>query len=470
MSNQITEALHHLERERGIPRQTLLRNIEDAITVAYRKVPDAVEFFQVRYLEEEGDFKIFQQLIPEDLEDEILWHDPSSKELKVDFDALKFYREQVPEQDVTPKNFGRVAAIAAKGVISQRLRDYTQDQVYEAYRGREGEMVIGEVQQGDKRHTLVNLGNGVEALLPVAEQVRGEKYRHGAKIRATIVHVERRPKGCSIVLSRTHPELVRQLLIQEVPEASNGLIEITRVVRDPGFKAKVGVISTQEGIDPVGACIGPRGSRIRNVINELSGEKIDIIPLDAEPSKYLAKSLAPAKVLQVEVDEEQQHATLVVSDEDISSAIGKRGQNVKLTAQLTGWKLDILSQEQYAHVQEYPEQEENSVDLSGRCSAVLSNGRRCPNMAVEDSHYCGLPRHSVLSFFDTHSVKPLQDLSNEEIKVILDQTEGAQQLSVKVEQAINALAQEVETTTAEAENSVVEETQEVESSTDEEVV
>lgn len=444
MSKEVLEALHALERERGIPHKMLLQSICDAMAIAYRKTPEASELFEVRFDEKKKAFCVFEQQIPEDLEDEILIHDKDTNNLLLDYDALEFYRDQVAEKDVTPKNFGRVAALTARQVIMQKLRDFDQGQAYELYQGREGEMVIGTIQQGDKRHTLVNIGNGIEALLPRSEQVEGEKYRHGTRVRAVIKEVEMKQKGCSIILSRRHPDLVRQLMIQEVPEVSNGLIDIVKVVRDPGVRTKIGVVSKQEGIDPVGACIGPRGSRIRNVITELSGEKVDIITLDVDPAHFLTKSLSPAKVRAVDVNDENKQATVIVPDGEVSKAIGHKGQNVRLTAQLTGWKIDILSESQFAQLQDFSEDQEESVETAdGRCIAVVSSGRRCPNAALVGEDYCGLPRHQALQFFATNSVKILHDVDNDVIKSILEEEENRDALVKQVE-AKNAFVYEEE--------------------------
>jgi transcription termination/antitermination protein NusA len=232
--------------------------------------------------------------------------------------------------------------------------------------------------------------------------------------------VQRTERGCSIILSRSSPELVRQLFVQEVPEASNGLIEITRVVRDPGVRSKIGVIGLQSGMDPVGACVGPRGSRVRNVVTELGGEKVDIVPLDVDPARFLAKSLSPARVREVELDDEGRRATVIVPDDEVSKAIGHRGQNVRLTAQLTDWKIDILSESQFAQLNAFEGGDDEEIgSFDGRCAATLGNGRRCPNDSLPGAHYCGLPRHAVLDYFPTNSVRILRGLENDAVASLL---------------------------------------------------
>ena len=245
--------------------------------------------------------------------------------------------------EITPEDFGRIAAQTAKQVIYQRIREAEQGIVFKEYSRRIGEIVTGIVQQSDSRYTLVDLGR-VEARLPKSEQVPTERYEHGMRLKAVIKEVSQNPKEPPIILSRRSEELVRRLFELEVPEISDGLVEIVGVAREPGYRSKISVVSHSDGVDPVGACVGPRGSRVRMVVSELRGEKIDIIPFDEEPARFVAKSLSPARVREVILDDERCEATVVVPDDQRSLAIGKDGQNARLANRLTGWKIDIRSE------------------------------------------------------------------------------------------------------------------------------
>jgi N utilization substance protein A len=242
----------------------------------------------------------------------------------------------------------------------------------------------------------VQLRERVEALLPKSEQVDSERYDHGMRVKAVITEVSSSTKGPSIIVSRRSPELIRKLFELEVPEVADGLVEIVNVAREPGYRSKIAVVSHTDGVDPVGACVGPRGSRVRIVVSELRGEKIDIIPHNDEPARFVAKALSPARVREVLVDDDNKQATVVVPDDQLSLAIGKEGQNARLAARLTGWRVDIKSETEFAEVEEELGLEQEQ-DLTGRCHAVLSTGRRCPNAALPGSRYCGLPAHQALA-------------------------------------------------------------------------
>jgi transcription termination/antitermination protein NusA len=259
---------------------------------------------------------------------------------------------------------------------------------------------------------LVDLGK-VEALLPRSEQVDGERYEQGSRIKAVITEVRSGTKGPQVILSRRDPELIKTLFELEVPEIADGLVEIRGVAREPGYRSKIAVESHTQGVDPVGACVGPRGSRVRMVVSELRGEKIDIIPWNPEPARFVAKALSPARVREVYLDDDAKEATVVVPDDQLALAIGKEGMNARLAARLTGWKIDIQSDTEFA-------QAEADVayggggdeqDLSGRCSAILSNGKRCPNAALPGSRFCGVPAHQALA---------LEDVPDDEEPVVLE--------------------------------------------------
>ena len=271
--------------------------------------------------------------------------DPESGEIRVYGQELDEDGNVIHEWDDTPDDFGRIAAQTAKQVILQRIREVERDMKYEEYAGREGDIVTGIVQQTDNRYTLLDLGK-VEALLPQAEQVSYERYEHGARLKAYIVEVRKTTKGPQIVVSRTHPGLIKRLFELEVPEISSGVVEIKAAAREPGHRTKIAVWSNDPNVDPVGACVGARGSRVRMVTNELRGERVDVVPFSDDPVELIQNALAPARVREVRLDDETGTATVVVSDYQLSLAIGKEGQNARLAARLTGWRIDIKSETQ----------------------------------------------------------------------------------------------------------------------------
>jgi transcription termination/antitermination protein NusA len=420
MSREILEAVHVLEREKGISSERLMAALEDALLSAYKKTPGAAKYARVDMDPSSGDFKVYELIVPEDLEEKLLAEveveepavDPETGEMRepeepeLDPELLAEYRDQIDERDVTPENFGRIAAQTAKQVILQRIREAERDMMFEEYQDRVGELITGIVQQSDSRYTLVQLRERVEALLPKSEQVDNERYEHGQRVKAVISDVSNQAKGPSIVVSRRSPELIRKLFELEVPEIADGLVEIQNVAREPGYRSKIAVVSHASGVDPVGACVGPRGSRVRMVVSELRGEKIDIIPFNEEPARFVAKALSPARVREVLVDDENKQATVIVPDDQLSLAIGKEGQNARLAARLTGWRVDIRSETEFA--KEEAELGFEEEDVSGRCAAIMSNGRRCPNAALPGSRYCGLPAHQELEGKGTDEVAAVQ--------------------------------------------------------------
>jgi N utilization substance protein A len=312
---------------------------------------------------------------------------------------------------VTPHDFGRIAAQTAKQVILQRIREAERDMMFNEYQDRVGELITGIVQQSDSRYTLVQLRERVEALLPRGEQVHGERYDHGQRIKAIITDVSNQAKGPSIIVSRRSPELIRALFELEVPEIADGLVEIQNVAREPGYRSKIAVVSHASGVDPVGACVGPRGSRVRMVVSELRGEKIDIIPFNEEPARFVAKALSPARVREVLVDDEAKQATVIVPDDQLSLAIGKDGLNARLAARLTGWRVDIRSETEFA--EDESEMGYAEEDVSGRCACILANGKRCPNASLPGSRYCGLPAHQALEGSGTDYLVPPEEGASE---------------------------------------------------------
>src|SRR5882757_5374622 len=409
MSRDILEAMGALAREKGIAPEKLRAALEDALLSAYKKQPGSAKYAKVELDPETGDYRVIELIIPDRLEahlivetiDENTYLDPETGEFvepeDVEIDPAKFaeYADQIDEQDVTPDDFGRIAAQTAKQVILQRIREAERDMMFEEYQDRVGELVTGIVQQKDARYTLIQLRERVEALLPKSEQVEGERYEHNQRVKAVIKEVSASTKGPSIIVSRRDTELIKSLFELEVPEIADGLVEITDVAREPGYRSKIAVVSHADGVDPVGACVGPRGSRVRMVVSELRGEKIDIIPYNDEPARFVAKALSPARVREVYIDDESRDATVVVPDDQLALAIGKDGLNARLAARLTGWKVDIVSDSEFA------QQEAEAAfggggeggDFTGRCAAILSNGKRCPNTTLPGSRFCGVPAH-----------------------------------------------------------------------------
>src|SRR5438445_1143717 len=417
MSREIVEAVRAIEREKGIEEDTLIRALEDALLAAYKKTPGASRHATVELDPDDGEFRVFSIELPPDIEERLLdeARERTLEELErleaesgershtlITDDDLDIDWSDVPEhlvkrEDVTPENFGRIAAQTAKQVILQRIREAEREMMYEEYVDRQGEVVTGIVQQaGDRNNVLVDLGK-VEALLPRSEQVDGERYEQGSRIKAVITEVRSGTTGPQVILSRRDPELIRALFEIEVPEIADGLVEIRAVAREPGYRSKIAVESHTQGVDPVGACVGPRGSRVRMVVSELRGEKIDIIPWNTEPARFVAKALSPARVREVYIDDETRAPTVIVPDDQLALAIGKEGLNARLATRLTGWKIDIQSDTEFAQAQADAAFGGGGEDFTGRCAAVLANGKRCPNTSLPGSRFCGVPAHQELA-------------------------------------------------------------------------
>jgi N utilization substance protein A len=324
------EALHALAAEKGISNETLMGALADALESAYKRLPGAYEFAWVTMDPDTAEMRITAQELDEDGE-------PFG-----------------PEIDVTPDadTLGRIAAQTFRQVMMQRLREVDREMKYEEYAGREGDIVTGIIQQSDSRYTLLDLGR-VEALLPQAEQVPYERPEPNSRLKAYIVEVRKTSKGPQIVVSRTHPGLIKRLFELEVPEIADGIVEIKACAREPGHRTKIAVWSNDPNVDPVGACVGARGARVRMVVNELRGEKIDIVPFSEDGPDFVAKALQPAKVKEVRIDEGNGTAEVIVPDYQLSLAIGKEGQNARLAARLTGWRVDIKSETQLAEEEAY---------------------------------------------------------------------------------------------------------------------
>jgi N utilization substance protein A len=311
--------LRSLENEKDISSETAIKAIEDALLMAYHKTEGANEAARVEVDRKTGHVTV--------------WAKESGQDGTLG-----------PEYDDTPDGFGRIAATTARQVILQRLRDVEDEMTFGEYAGHEGDIVAGVIQQGkDPRTVLVDLGK-IEAVLPLAEQVPGERYVHGERIRCYVWRVRKGHRGPSVTVSRTHPDLVRKLFALEVPEIASGAVEIVKIAREAGHRTKIAVQSHQQGVNAKGACIGPVGSRVRNVMAELHGEKIDIVDYSDDPAEFVANALSPARVTRVDViDRDAMEARVTVPDYQLSLAIGKEGQNARLAARLTGWRIDIRS-------------------------------------------------------------------------------------------------------------------------------
>jgi N utilization substance protein A len=444
MSQEIIDAVREIERDKGIEEGALVMALEDALLAAYKKTPGASRHATVE-MDERGDFRVYSIELPPDIEVRLLDEARERKleELErleeetgerqhtlindddLDIDWADVPEDQIKREDVTPEGFGRIAAQTAKQVILQRIREEERRMMYDEYIDRVTEVVTGIVQQaGDRNNVLVDLGK-VEALLPRSEQVDGERYEQGSRIKAVITEVRSGTKGPQVILSRRDPELIKTLFELEVPEIADGLVEIRGVAREPGYRSKIAVESHAQGVDPVGACVGPRGSRVRMVVSELRGEKIDIIPWNPEPARFVAKALSPARVREVYLDDEGKEATVVVPDDQLALAIGKEGMNARLAARLTGWKIDIQSDTEFAQAEAEIAfgggEGEGGEDISGRCSAILSNGKRCPNAALPGSKYCGVPAHQELALHDSDDEEPIVTESEPELEALADE-------------------------------------------------
>ncbi|MGH8958262.1 MAG: transcription termination factor NusA [Acidimicrobiia bacterium] len=314
---QVLEALDLLARERGVSVDTILDAIANALVSAYKRSPGAAEEARVTIDPDDGDITVYAQELDDDGNVTREWED-------------------------TPGDFGRIAAQTAKQVIQQKLRDAKREQVFDVYAGREGDLVTAIVQQVDGRFTILDLGDA-EAILPGSERIPYERLDRGNRVKALILEVRNETKGPQIVVSRSHPDLVRRLLELEVPELADGTVEIVAIAREPGHRTKIAVISHDSNVDPKGACVGARGSRVRQVVNELRGEKVDVVQWRENTSQFIAEALGPAKVKEVKVDDEAKVAEVIVSDHQLSLAIGKEGQNARLAARLSGYKVDIRS-------------------------------------------------------------------------------------------------------------------------------
>jgi N utilization substance protein A len=360
MNTALLSALREIETDKGIPFDTVTGVLEESLLAAYENREGAEEGARVVLDRETGDLRVMKD-----------------------------------GEDITPHDFTRIAAQVMRQTFYQRLNEVHNAQLLEEYGERMGDVVTGIVQQAHRRMTIIDLGR-VEAILPASEQVPNERYENGQRLKVYLLDIREPGRGPNLVVSRRHEGLLKGLFNLEVPEIYDGLVEIKAVAREAGLRSKVGVWSKEQGIDPVGACVGPRGSRVRAVVSELRNEKIDIIQWDPEPARFIAKALSPARVREVYLDEDEKQAEVIVPDDQLSLAIGREGQNARLAVKLTDWKIDIKPESQAIEFEDEEEDWEPDEDSAmHRCRAVLSNGRRCANMALPGSLFCGIPSHQA---------------------------------------------------------------------------
>jgi len=350
MNENFMEELDLLEREKGVPKETILDALANALVSAYKRSPGAAEEARVTIDQDTGEITVYGQELDEDGNVTREWED-------------------------TPDDFGRIGAQTAKQVILQRLRDAKRAQVFDIYEGREGDLVTGIVQQSDHRTVILDLGNA-EAVMPAGERIAYERLERGARVKALILDVRGETKGPQIVVSRSHPDFIRRLFELEVPELVEGIVEIRAIARDAGHRTKIAVASNDPNVDPVGACVGSRGSRVRQVVNELRGEKVDIVEWRDDTKQFIAEALSPAKVRQVILDDETMEAVVVVPDHQLSLAIGKEGQNARLAARLSGYRIDIRPENE-------PEVETAGVETPEEAPAQEAAGDTATAEAIE---------------------------------------------------------------------------------------
>jgi N utilization substance protein A len=357
MKEEFWSALSAIEREKGVRKEILFEAIEAALVSAYKRNFNSAANVRVQLDRETGEIKVYMRLV--------VVENITQPQLEISLDeAGRINRSykcgDVIEKEVTPKNFGRIAAQTAKQVVIQRIREAERELVYEEYIDREDDIINGIVQRTEQKNVIIDLGK-TEAVLVPGEQMPTDDYRQGERIKAYITEVRKTTKGPQILISRTHPGLLKRLFELEVPEIFDGTVEIKSVAREAGWRSKLAVYSRNKDVDPVGACVGPKGARVQAIVNELRGEKIDIVRWDDDPEIYVANALSPAKVLRVKMLEAQKTASVIVPDYQLSLAIGREGQNARLAAKLTGWKIDISCESQV---------QQGDVDTSAVNSAV----------------------------------------------------------------------------------------------------
>ncbi|HEX9061973.1 MAG TPA: transcription termination factor NusA [Clostridia bacterium] len=342
MSADLLHALEQLEKEKGVNKEILIEAIEAALISAYKRNFGVSQNVKVLIDRDNGDFRVFAlKRVTSDPKNDLL--DISLEDARqID---KKFEEEDVVEIEVTPRTFGRIAAQTAKQVVVQRIREAERGIIFDEFSNKEGDIVTGIIQRIERKNVIIDLGK-TEAMLSFTEQAQGEEYKFNERIKCYIIEVKKTSKGPQIMLSRTHPGLVKRLFELEVPEIHDGTVEIKSIAREPGSRTKIAVYAKDENVDPVGSCVGQKGTRVQAVVDELRGEKIDIIKWSSDPMEYISSSLSPSKVVRVDISEEDKSTRVIVPDFQLSLAIGKEGQNARLAAKLTGWKIDIKSESQ----------------------------------------------------------------------------------------------------------------------------
>ncbi len=342
MNAEFIGALEQIEEEKGVSKEVLLEAIEAALISAYRRNFASAQNVRVDIGRDSGEIKVYAlKQVVEQVSDsrlEVTLEEAQGKDPSLQLG-------DVLEVEVTPRDFGRIAAQTAKQVVVQRIREAERGIIFDEFSSREGDILTGVIHRLEHRNVMVDLGK-VEGVLPPPEQIPGEAYRPNDRIKAYIIEVKKTTKGPQVTISRTHPGLLKRLFELEVPEIHDGVVEIKGIAREAGARSKLAVYSRDDNVDPVGACVGPKGMRVQQVVQELRGEKIDIVKWSSDPASYVANSLSPAKVVRVHIQEDTKVARVVVPDYQLSLAIGKEGQNARLAAKLTGWKIDIKSETQ----------------------------------------------------------------------------------------------------------------------------
>lgn len=357
MSSELLDALTELEQQKGISRDVLIEAIEAALVTAYKRNFNQAQNVRVDINLATGTMIVYSR---KDVVEEV-----ADDRMQISLEDAQIINPHyavgdVVEEEVTPRNFGRIAAQTAKQVVTQRVREAERGLIYEEYVDREDDIVNGIVERLDARNIYVGLGK-VEAVLPANEQIQTETFRPHERIKVYITKVERTTRGPQVFVSRTHPGLLRRLFEMEVPEIFEGIVEIKSIAREAGDRSKISVFAHNDDVDPVGSCVGAKGARVQTIVNELSGEKIDIVEWSEDPVVFVANALSPSKVIDVQINEDEKSTTVVVPDYQLSLAIGKRGQNARLAAKLTGWKIDIKSETDARELGIYPN--ENSPQL-----------------------------------------------------------------------------------------------------------
>jgi N utilization substance protein A len=357
MSAEFIQALEQLEKEKGIEKDILIEAIEAALISAYKRNFGSTQNVKISIDRGSGDVRVFAL--------KRVTSRPESDAGDISLEEArklsgKYEEEDIAEIEVTPRKFGRIAAQTAKQVVMQRIREAERGIIFDEFYNKEGDIVTGIIQRSERKNVIIDLGK-TEAIIAPSEQTAGEEYRFNDRIKTYIVEVKKTTKGPQIMVSRTHPGLVKRLFELEVPEIHDGTVEIKSISREPGSRTKIAVFSRDSNVDPVGACVGQKGTRVQAIVDELRGEKIDIIKWSSNPEDYISSSLSPAKVVRVDANEDERTARVIVPDFQLSLAIGKEGQNARLAAKLTGWKIDIKSESQLRAV---IEQQMFNMDMS----------------------------------------------------------------------------------------------------------